>query len=98
MPISTLIAGPLADKVFEPAMRAGGVLAAVFSGVVGTGPGAGMAVVFLLSITAASLATLAGFLIPRLRNLEKILPDHDAVTVDVQEHTGGSDDAQAVSL
>ena len=98
MPISTLIAGPLADKVFEPAMRSGGALAGVFSGVVGTGPGAGMAVVFLLSTTAASLATLAGFLIPRLRNLEKILPDHDAVTVDVQEHTGGSDDAQAVSL
>lgn len=100
MPISTLIAGPLADKVFEPAMRSHGLLAGVFSGVVGTGPGAGMAVVYLLATVAASAATLAGFLIPRLRNLEKILPDHDAVpvTVDPQEHTGGSDGPQAVSL
>ncbi|MHB8107373.1 MAG: MFS transporter [Candidatus Cryosericum sp.] len=100
MPISTLAAGPLADKVFEPAMRPAGLLAPIFSGVVGTGPGAGMAVIFLLSTVAASVATLAGFLIPRLRNLEKILPDHDAVpvAVSVQEHTGGPDDAQAVSL
>jgi hypothetical protein len=37
-----------------------------------------MAVMFLLSTTAASVVTLAGFLIPRLRNLEKLLPDHDA--------------------
>lgn len=100
MPISTLIAGPLADKVFEPAMRPGGVLVPVFSRFVGTGSGAGMAVIYLLSATAASVVTLAGFFIPRLRNLEKILPDHDAVpvTVDVQENTGGQDDAQAVSL
>jgi hypothetical protein len=79
MPIATLLAGPLADKVFEPAMRPGGALVSIFSHVVGTGAGAGMAVMFLLSATAASVVTLAGFLIPRLRNLEKLLPDHDAV-------------------
>lgn len=79
MPISTLISGPLADKVFEPAMHPGGALVSIFSRVVGTGSGAGMAVMYLLSATAASVVTLAGFLIPRLRNLEKILPDHDAV-------------------
>jgi hypothetical protein len=77
MPIATLLAGPLADKVFEPAMRPGGVLVPIFSRVVGTGSGAGMAVLYLLSTTAASVVTLAGFLIPRLRNLEKLLPDHD---------------------
>lgn len=78
MPVATLLAGPLADKVFEPAMRSGGVMVPVFSRIVGTGPGAGMAVMYLLSATAASVVTLAGFFIPRLRNLEKLLPDHDA--------------------
>ncbi|MCX6085088.1 MAG: MFS transporter [Caldiserica bacterium] len=77
MPMATLLAGPLADRVFEPAMRTGGVLVPLFSRVVGTGPGAGMAVLYLLSATAASVVTLAGFLIPRLRDLEKLLPDHD---------------------
>ena len=77
MPVATLLAGPLADEVFEPAMRPGGALVSVFSRVVGTGPGAGMAVMYLLSTTAASAVTLAGFMIPRLRHLEQILPDHD---------------------
>jgi len=79
MPLSMLVAGPLADKVFEPAMRPGGVLVPVFSRVVGTGAGAGMAVLFLLSATAASAVTLVGFFVPRLRNLERLLPDNDAM-------------------
>ncbi|MCX6063921.1 MAG: MFS transporter [Caldiserica bacterium] len=78
MPIATLLAGPLADKVFEPAMRPGGALVPLFSRIVGTGSGAGMAVLYLLSAAAASAVTLVGFLIPRLRNLELLLPDHDA--------------------
>lgn len=81
MPIATLLAGPLADKVFEPAMRPGGVLVPIFARITGTGSGAGMAVLYLLSATAASAVTLAGFLVPRLRNLEKLLPDHDVVPV-----------------
>ena len=81
MPIATLLAGPLADKVFEPAMRPGGALVPVFARITGTGSGAGMAVLYLLSTTAASAVTLAGFLIPRLRNLEKLLPDHDTIPV-----------------
>jgi hypothetical protein len=79
MPVATLLAGPLADKVFEPAMRPGGALVPVFARITGTGSGAGMAVLYLLSATAASVVTLAGFLVPRLRNLEKLLPDHDVV-------------------
>jgi len=81
MPVAILLAGPLADKVFEPAMRPGGALVPVFARITGTGSGAGMAVLYLLSATAASAVTLAGFLVPRLRNLEKLLPDHDVVPV-----------------
>ena len=79
MPLAMVVAGPLADKVFEPAMRPGGALVPVFAHITGTGSGAGMAVLYLLSATAASAVTLAGFLVPRLRNLEKLLPDHDVV-------------------
>jgi hypothetical protein len=77
MPVATLLAGPLADKVFEPAMRPGGLLVPVFVWVTGTGAGAGMAVLYLLSGTGAALVTLAGFALPRLRRLEQLLPDHD---------------------
>lgn len=76
MPLSMVVSGPLADRFFEPAMRAGGVLAPVFSGVTGTGPGAGMAVMFLLSAVGASAVTLVGFALPALRNLDRLLPDH----------------------
>jgi DHA3 family macrolide efflux protein-like MFS transporter len=78
MPIATLLSGPLADRVFEPAMRSGTGLASVFSPFTGTGPGTGMAVMYLLSTVGASVVTLTGFLVPRLRNLERLLADHDA--------------------
>lgn len=74
-PAATLISGPLADKVLEPAMRPGGVLTSVFSRFVGTGTGAGIAVLYLLSTGAAAAVTLTGFVIPDLRNLEQIMPE-----------------------
>ncbi|MCX6100512.1 MAG: hypothetical protein NTV92_03665, partial [Candidatus Bipolaricaulota bacterium] len=46
-PVSMLLAGPLADRVFEPGMRQGGALAGVFGPLVGTGPGAGMALMLV---------------------------------------------------
>jgi predicted MFS family arabinose efflux permease len=101
MPLAMLVAGPLADRVFEPAMRSGGTLSAVFGAVTGTGPGAGMAVMYLLSTVGASLVTLAGFARPQLRNLDRLLPDHGAgsATADGADHgQEGSDDAQTVSL
>lgn len=76
-PVATLLSGPLADKVFEPALRPGGTLVPIFSRFVGTGAGAGIAVLYLFSATAASLVSLAGFLVPGLRNLEQILPEQD---------------------
>jgi AraC-like DNA-binding protein len=41
--IATLMAGPLADRVFEPAMQSNGWFPALFSPVVGTGARAGIA-------------------------------------------------------
>lgn len=42
------IAGPLADHVFEPAFRTESPLSQMFGGIFGTGPGAGMAFLFVI--------------------------------------------------
>lgn len=77
MPIASLISGPLADLVFEPAMRTGGALAPVFGGLLGTGPGAGMGLMVVVSGLLAMCVGLGGYSIFNIRNAEDILPDHD---------------------
>ncbi|MCP5097182.1 MAG: MFS transporter [Chloroflexi bacterium] len=79
-PVATVIAGPLADKIFEPSMGAGGILQSVFEPFVGTGPGAGMGVMFVITGAMGVLVGLGGYLFPVIRNAEDILPDHDVVT------------------
>lgn len=77
-PLGILLAGPLADKLFEPAMREGGSLTGLFGGLVGVGPGAGMALLMVISGALAALVGVSGYLFPAIRNAEDILPDHDA--------------------
>jgi predicted MFS family arabinose efflux permease len=74
-----LVAGPLADRVLEPAMQPGGALVGIFGGLVGTGPGAGMALIFLLTCICGITVSLIGYLIPAVRNIESELPDHELV-------------------
>jgi hypothetical protein len=76
-PISPLIAGALADYVLEPRMLEGGSLTGVFGWLVGTGPGAGMGLLFVFTGLAASLVGLSGYFFPAIRNAEDLLPDHD---------------------
>jgi hypothetical protein len=78
VPLSMLLAGPLADLVFEPAMFADGGLAPIFGGLIGTGAGAGMALMLVIVGFLGVLAGLMGYLFPAIRNAETILPDHDA--------------------
>jgi MFS family permease len=78
-PLATLIAGPLADFVMEPAMQANGSLSDVFGGWVGVGPGAGMSLVFVFSGLAITAIGLSGYLIPVVRDAEILIPDHAAV-------------------
>ncbi len=77
VPISMLLAGPLADKVFEPSMMAGGSLASDWGWMVGTGPGAGMALMLVFSGILTAIVTIVAFAIPSIRNLEKDTPDFD---------------------
>jgi MFS family permease len=81
-PVGILLAGPLADKVFEPAMREGGSLTSVFGGLVGTGPGAGMALLMVIASVGIIIVALVAYFVPVIRHAEEILPDHDAKPVE----------------
>jgi MFS transporter, DHA3 family, macrolide efflux protein len=78
-PIAMLIAGPLADKVFEPAMKTGGVLVPIFGWVTGVGSGRGMALIFVFAGAMAMLTSTAAYFFRQVRQVEIILPDHDAL-------------------
>jgi MFS transporter, DHA3 family, macrolide efflux protein len=74
-PAASLLAGPLADHVFEPAMRKGGALTPLFAGVIGAGPGAGIRLMFGIVGVVCCLAGVGFYCLPRLRNVETELPD-----------------------
>ncbi|HSN76040.1 MAG TPA: MFS transporter, partial [Anaerolineae bacterium] len=76
-PISPIIAGSMADFVFEPAMSSDTAMAATFGPLVGTGPGAGMGLIMVLCGLLGLLVPVIAYFIPAIRNAETILPDHD---------------------
>jgi MFS transporter, DHA3 family, macrolide efflux protein len=79
LPVGYLAAGPLADHVFEPAMAAGGALAPIFGRLVGTGTGAGMALMFAGTAILGTTMCLIGYACRAVRQVEDDLPDHDVV-------------------
>jgi len=58
-------------------MMPGAPLANVFGWLVGTGPGAGMALMFICTGIGGTLTGFGGYLFPALRNVERDLPDFD---------------------
>lgn len=58
-------------------MRSQGWLANTFSWMVGSGPGSGMALIMVFFGLLTILTMSSGYIIPRIRNLEDLLPDHD---------------------
>ncbi|MEQ8675643.1 MAG: MFS transporter [Aggregatilineales bacterium] len=81
-PLGYLLAGPLADQVFGPAMMPGGALADSFGWLVGTGAGAGMGLMFVCTAFIGLTISLGGYLIPSLRNVEEDLPDYEIVEME----------------
>ncbi len=69
-PIGYLLGGVLADRIFEPALLSGGPLPGLLSGLVGTGPGAGMSAMFLFTAVLGGLTGALGLLSPAIRELE----------------------------
>ena len=74
-PVAALLAGVMADQYFEPAMMAGGALVDRFSWAVGSGPGAGMSLIWIVAEFGAILVGLAAFAFPVVRNVDELLPD-----------------------
>lgn len=79
-PLAMLIAGPLADKVLEPAMRnPQSFLASSIGWAIGTGPGRGMALLFIIGGGLAALIGISGYAFRVLRQADTLLPDHDTL-------------------
>ncbi len=78
-PVGYLIAGPLADRILEPAMAPQGTLAPIFGWLVGTGPGAGIGLMFVGTAILGALISFGGYLFPAIRRVEQALPDHDQI-------------------
>jgi DHA3 family macrolide efflux protein-like MFS transporter len=74
-PLSYLIAGPLADRLFEPMLAPGGPLASSAGRFLGVGPGRGIGLQFILMGLLLLAASLGGLAYPRLRRIEDELPE-----------------------
>ena len=74
-PLAIFIAGPLADQIFEPMLAEDGALADTVGTIIGTGPGRGIGFMYVLGGIGTIGIAIAGWLAPRVRNIETELPD-----------------------
>ncbi len=77
IPVASLVAGPMADKVFEPMMNGSSSTGTTFGLLVGNGVGSGMALMYLLTGLFGTVIALVGYNIKHIREAEDILPDND---------------------
>jgi len=77
-PLGSLVAGPLAEHIFEPVMNQGGKLVPIFGKITGSGPGAGMSLLLVFTGVFMLMLTPIGLLTPAIRDAEKLLPDIEA--------------------
>ncbi len=75
LPLGYLVAGLLADQFFEPLMAPNGPLANTIGHLIGVGAGRGIGLLFIIMGTFSMLTTVAAYQYPRLRLVEKELPD-----------------------
>ena len=78
-PLGQLLAGWLADNVFEPAMMPGGALVGYLGSFFGSGRGAGIGVVIMIAGVLAIFNGSLGYLIKPIREIETLLPDYESV-------------------
>lgn len=75
LPFAYLIAGPLADFVFEPLMLPDGPLAETLGQFIGVGRGRGIGLMFMIVGALTIMVTAIAYQYPRLRLVEDELPD-----------------------
>ncbi len=78
-PVMPLIAGLLADHVTEPFMRSQTSPADAARWLVGSGPGSGMSLQFVIGGVLYLAVLAVGWMIPAFRDMETLLPDHDQI-------------------
>lgn len=86
-----LVAGGMADFITEPAMKLQTPFSKAAAWLVGSGPGSGMGLQFILSGILFLAFTVVGLLTPAFRNMEQLLPDHDQMEK-VTETSGSHQD------
>jgi DHA3 family macrolide efflux protein-like MFS transporter len=78
IPVTPVLAGALADYVTEPAMTSSTWLSHAFGWMLGTSPGSGLGLQYVLAGALYCLVCLAVFLfVPAVRHLEERVPDYD---------------------
>ncbi len=75
IPVAYVLVGPLSDRVFEPLMADDGALAGSVGSVIGSGPGRGYALFFVVIGVSVMVAIVAAWMYPPLRHLERDIPD-----------------------
>ena len=75
IPLAYVVAGPLAERIFEPLMAKNGLLAGSIGQIIGVGPGRGIGLLFITMEIIAILVTVAAYRYPRLWFMEDELPD-----------------------
>ncbi|MEM7132828.1 MAG: MFS transporter [Chloroflexota bacterium] len=73
--LGVLAAGPMAERFFEPLFMDRGSLVGNVGQFIGTGPGRGMALMFILVGLLLGVLAVVSYLAPRLRMLEDLTPD-----------------------
>jgi MFS family permease len=74
-PLAYLLAGPLADRIFNPLLTLDGPPAGALGQFLGTGPGRGIGLIFVLMGAIKIAIPLVARMNPHLRNVEDELPD-----------------------
>lgn len=67
---ATLMAGPIADRIFESAMQTSGGWADLLSPILVPGPGAGMALLYVMTSIGLLLVGVVGCTVPQLHMVE----------------------------
>jgi len=96
--LTPILGGLLADRVMEPAMQSQGWLADTFGWMVGKSPGSGMSLMMIGFGLLTLLTLLSGFLVPSVRNIEDILPDHDQLKTITESSESSEQETQGKKL
>lgn len=86
VPLAMVLAGPLADTVFEPQAAAHRGLVGLLQPLLGDGPGSGMATMLLIAGVCGAAAALLGMASRSVRDLDLLVPDIDSAE---KRDTGG---------